>query len=202
MPVDGRLEAILHSEGSVTPHDPRVMTTARNHMSIADTIMIAAIKAGVPALVEPRILTDRFQNVENGYAHGEWVGELKPIAFRGSSYHRKKSSNKASRFAGVSCGGLLWSLRTSGMSRFSFGAVSSIFGTLVELPWMMRGSRTVESCGATVGVASIDFPNADDNREESVWGGTASVCPCGVATSCTLSPATPRYQHFLFFTLS
>lgn len=38
----------------------RLMTTARDHLSKADTITIAAIQAGVPMLVEARGLTDRF----------------------------------------------------------------------------------------------------------------------------------------------
>jgi hypothetical protein len=38
----------------------RLMTTARDHMSKADTITIAAIEAGVPTLVAARTLTDRF----------------------------------------------------------------------------------------------------------------------------------------------
>ena len=38
----------------------RLMTTARDHMSKADTIAIAAIEAGVPTLVAARTLTDRF----------------------------------------------------------------------------------------------------------------------------------------------
>ena len=36
------------------------MTTARDHMSKADTVTIAAIEAGVPTLVAARTLTDRF----------------------------------------------------------------------------------------------------------------------------------------------
>ena len=38
----------------------RLMTTARDHMSKADTITIAAIETGVPTLVAARTLTDRF----------------------------------------------------------------------------------------------------------------------------------------------
>jgi transposase len=38
----------------------RLMTTARDHMSKADTVIIAAIEAGVPTLVAARTLTDRF----------------------------------------------------------------------------------------------------------------------------------------------
>ena len=36
------------------------MTTARDHMSKADTVTIAAIEAGVPTLVDARMLADRF----------------------------------------------------------------------------------------------------------------------------------------------
>ena len=38
----------------------RLMTTARDHLSKADTVTIAAIEAGVPMLVEARDLIDRF----------------------------------------------------------------------------------------------------------------------------------------------
>ena len=38
----------------------RLMTTARDHLSKADTLTIAAIEAGVPMLVEARKLIDRF----------------------------------------------------------------------------------------------------------------------------------------------
>lgn len=38
----------------------RLMTTARDHLSKADTVMIAAIENGVPTLVEARTLLDRF----------------------------------------------------------------------------------------------------------------------------------------------
>jgi hypothetical protein len=37
-----------------------LMTTARDHVSKADSITIAAIEAGVPTLVDARTLTDRF----------------------------------------------------------------------------------------------------------------------------------------------
>jgi transposase len=38
----------------------RLMTTARDHMSKADTVMVAALERGVPTLVEARFLIDRF----------------------------------------------------------------------------------------------------------------------------------------------
>ena len=38
----------------------RLMTTARDHLGTADTVMVAAIEAGVPALIEARGLLDRF----------------------------------------------------------------------------------------------------------------------------------------------
>ena len=41
----------------------RLMTSARDHMSKADTVTIAAIEAGVPTLVAPRALTDRFHTM-------------------------------------------------------------------------------------------------------------------------------------------
>lgn len=36
------------------------MTTARDHLTKADTVMIATIETGVPTLVEARSLVDRF----------------------------------------------------------------------------------------------------------------------------------------------
>ena len=39
------------------------MTSARDHMSKADTVTIAAIEAGVPTLVAARTLTDRFHTM-------------------------------------------------------------------------------------------------------------------------------------------
>jgi transposase len=41
----------------------RLMTTARDHLSKADSITIAAIEAGVPMLVEARSLIDRFHSM-------------------------------------------------------------------------------------------------------------------------------------------
>jgi transposase len=41
----------------------RLMATARDHRSKADTITIAAIEANVPTLVEARCLTDRFHSM-------------------------------------------------------------------------------------------------------------------------------------------
>jgi transposase len=41
----------------------RLMTSAREHMSKADTVTIAAIEAGVPTLVTARMLTDRFHTM-------------------------------------------------------------------------------------------------------------------------------------------
>ncbi len=38
----------------------RLMTTARDHLSKADTVTIAATEVGVPTLVAARTLTDRF----------------------------------------------------------------------------------------------------------------------------------------------
>lgn len=41
----------------------RLMTIARNHLSKADTVTVAAIEAGVPALVEARWLIERFHTM-------------------------------------------------------------------------------------------------------------------------------------------
>jgi transposase len=58
----------------------RLMTTARDHLSKADTVMIAAIEAGVPALVAARDLIDRFHAMirrKAGRDLDPWIEEAK-----------------------------------------------------------------------------------------------------------------------------
>ena len=52
----------------------RLMTTARDHLSKADTVTIAAIEAGVPTLVGARTLIERFQAM----VRQKVVAELEP----------------------------------------------------------------------------------------------------------------------------
>jgi transposase len=54
-----------------------LMTTARDELSKADTITIAAIEAGVPALIEARNLIDRFQTMIRPKAKTEhqWIAK-------------------------------------------------------------------------------------------------------------------------------
>jgi transposase len=60
----------------------RLMTTARDHLSKADTITIAAIEAGVPTLVGARALIERFQAM----VRQKVVADLEPwIATAGAS---------------------------------------------------------------------------------------------------------------------
>ena len=60
----------------------RLMTTARDHLSKADTVTIAAIEAGVPTLVGARTLIERFQAM----VRQKVVAELEPwIATAGAS---------------------------------------------------------------------------------------------------------------------
>jgi hypothetical protein len=49
----------LQKVPSARPID-KLMTTTSDHLSKADSITVAAIEAGVPALVDARTLTDRF----------------------------------------------------------------------------------------------------------------------------------------------
>jgi hypothetical protein len=58
-PPGGKGQRSTVAEGSPGSND-RLMTTARDHVSKADSITIAAIEAGVPTLVDARTLTDRF----------------------------------------------------------------------------------------------------------------------------------------------
>ena len=58
----------------------RLMTTARDHLSKSDTVTIAAIEAGVPILVQARILIDRFHAMIRRRTEAEldpWITEAK-----------------------------------------------------------------------------------------------------------------------------
>ena len=59
----------------------RLMTTARDQLSNTDTVMIAAIEAGVPMLVDARRLIDQF--------HAMVRKQIASDFFRGSSLHAK-----------------------------------------------------------------------------------------------------------------
>ena len=57
------------------------MTTARDHLSKADTVTIAAIEAGVPTLVEARTLIDRFHDMVRQKLEAEldrWIADAAP----------------------------------------------------------------------------------------------------------------------------
>ena len=60
--AEGTSEQQLHKVPSARTI-ARLMATARDHLSKADTMTIAAIEAGVPTLVEGRGLTDRFHSM-------------------------------------------------------------------------------------------------------------------------------------------
>jgi transposase len=56
----------------------RLMTMARDYMSKADTVTIAAIETGVPNLVDARTLTDRFQTMIRARAEDDlcqWIAD-------------------------------------------------------------------------------------------------------------------------------
>ncbi len=60
------------------------MTTARDQLSKADTITIAAIEADVPALIEARNLIDRFQRMIRRKAKAEldlWIADARHSLF-------------------------------------------------------------------------------------------------------------------------
>jgi transposase len=60
------------------------MTTARDQLSKADTITIAAIEAGVPALIQARNLIDRFQTMIRRKARTEldpWIADARDSLF-------------------------------------------------------------------------------------------------------------------------
>ena len=58
----------------------RLMTTARDHLTKADTVMIAAIETGVPTLVEARSLVDRFHAMIRTRTPDldGWIGDAAP----------------------------------------------------------------------------------------------------------------------------
>jgi transposase len=51
----------------------RLMTLKRNHLTKAETVMVAAIEAGVPALAEARELIDRFHTMIRRRAVGDFA---------------------------------------------------------------------------------------------------------------------------------
>ncbi|BCH62370.1 hypothetical protein RvVAR0630_pl05120 (plasmid) [Agrobacterium vitis] len=60
------------------------MTTARDHLSKAATIIIAAMEAGVPALVQARKLLNRFQTMIRRKAKTEldrWIADAGDSVF-------------------------------------------------------------------------------------------------------------------------
>lgn len=60
------------------------MTTARDQLSKADTITIAAIEVGVPALIQARNLIDRFQTMIRRKAKTEldpWIADARDSLF-------------------------------------------------------------------------------------------------------------------------
>jgi transposase len=62
----------------------RLMTTARDQLSKADTITIAAVEAGVPALIEARNLIDRFRTMIRRKAKpelGPWIADARDSLF-------------------------------------------------------------------------------------------------------------------------
>jgi transposase len=58
----------------------RLMTTARDHLSKAESVVVAAIEQRAPTLVEARLLIDRFQEMIRKKAGGEldpWVADAR-----------------------------------------------------------------------------------------------------------------------------
>ena len=75
------------------------MTTARDYLSKADTVMVAAIESSVPALVEARSLTDRFHAMirkKNTDLDG-WISDVGPslIASFGNGIRKDKRAVEA-----------------------------------------------------------------------------------------------------------
>lgn len=81
----------------------RLMTTARDHLSRADTVTIAAIEARVPALVEARSLTDRFHALirRKGADLDEWIADAAPSLL--ASFANGVRKDKAAVAAAIAC---------------------------------------------------------------------------------------------------
>lgn len=59
----------------------RLMTQKRDHLTKAETVMVAAIEAGAPTLADARVLIDRFQPVVRGRAVLDldlWMADASP----------------------------------------------------------------------------------------------------------------------------
>ena len=80
----------------------RLMTTARHHLSKADTVIIAAIEAGVPTLVETRALIDRFHAMIRKKIETEldpWIARASPSLI--ASFANGVSKDKAAIRAAI-----------------------------------------------------------------------------------------------------
>lgn len=56
-------EAAVITEGPLGRTIAKLMTSLRDHLSKSDAVTVAAIEAGVPRLVEVRVLIDRFHGM-------------------------------------------------------------------------------------------------------------------------------------------
>jgi transposase len=80
----------------------RLMTTARDHLSKAETITIAAIEAGVPLLAEARRLTDDFHVMirkKDAARLDPWIAEASPSLI--ASFARGITSDRAAVLAAI-----------------------------------------------------------------------------------------------------
>ena len=78
----------------------RLMTTARDHLGKADTVTIAAIEARVPAIVQARILIDRFHAMIRKKTEAEldpWIADAVPslIASFATGINKDKAAVRA-----------------------------------------------------------------------------------------------------------
>src|SRR5216683_4094702 len=81
-----------------------------------------------------------------------------------------------------------------------FGALFSVFGTILDLPWKVCRALRELLCRAAFAGDAVKPPNKEASREENVDDATAFAFPCGIIISRVFADACARCQHFCPFT--
>lgn len=78
------------------------MTMARDHLTKADSVIVAAIEAGAPMLTEARRLVERFQTMIRKKANNDldpWISDANPSLL--ASFARGVAKDKAAVLAAI-----------------------------------------------------------------------------------------------------
>ena len=79
-----------------------MMTMARDHLTKADSVIVAAIEAGAPMLTEARRLVERFQTMIRKKANNDldpWISDANPSLL--ASFARGVAKDKAAVLAAI-----------------------------------------------------------------------------------------------------